>query len=143
MAQEMTKVFDTPEGCDLVVKNIIEGKVEVTGWDKPQTQVTAVQHGADIEIEIRQDGRHVIARTKREGGFVNWSGRPGERKAVDYTVYVPCSSNVQVRCVTAPVRVAEVEGAIRVENVDGSVELDNVSGKVELRQLAPSRSTAR
>jgi DUF4097 and DUF4098 domain-containing protein YvlB len=143
MAQEMTKVFDTPEGCDLVVKNIIEGKIEVTGWDKPQTQVTAVKHSDDIEIEISQDGRKVIAKTKNEGGFMNWLGRLGKKKAVDYTVYVPRSSNVKVKCVTAPVRVAEVEGAIRVENVDGSIELDNVSGEVELRQLRPSRSTAR
>ena len=51
MAQEMTQVFDTPGGCDLVVKNG-EGKVEVTGWDKPQTQITALKQSDGVEIEI-------------------------------------------------------------------------------------------
>jgi len=143
MAQEMTKVFDTPDGCDLVVTNVAEGKIEVTGWDKPQTQITAVQQSDDVEIEIRQDGRQVTAKTRVKRGFLNGLRRLGKKSAVDYTVYVPHSSNVDVRCVTAPVRVAEVEGTVRVENVDGSAELHHVSGKVELRQLRPDRATPR
>lgn len=143
MAQEVTKVFETPEGCDLVVRNTIEGRIAVTGWDKPQTQVTAVKHGDDIEIEISQLGRSVIAETTNIDSPVNRLGQPEKKKAVDYTVYVPRSSNVHVTCVTAPTRVADVEGAVRVENVDGSVELDNVSGQVQLSQLRPSRPAAR
>ena len=47
------------DACDLVVTNIIEGKIEITGWDKPQTQITALKQSDDVEIEIGQDGRQV------------------------------------------------------------------------------------
>lgn len=134
MTQEMTKTFDTPEGCDLVIKNV-EGKIEVTGWDKPQTQIIVVKHSDDIEVEISQDGRKVIAKTKSENGFMDWVGRLGKNKAVDYTVCVPHSSNIKVKCVTGPIRVAEVKGAVRVENVDGQTDLDNVSGEVEAKSV--------
>jgi len=138
----MTQVFDTPAGCDLVVTNTIEGKIEVTGWDKPQTRVTAVKQSDDVEVEIGQDGRQVFAKTVNQGGLMNWLRRLGKKSAVDYSIYVPHSSNVKVKCVTGPVQVAELEGTVRVENTDGSIELDNVRGEVKLRQLKPSRSTA-
>jgi len=137
----MTQVFDTPQGCDLVVQNG-EGKVEVKVWDRRQTQITAVKQSDDIEVEIGQDGRQVFAKTVNQGGLMNWLRRLGKKSAVDYSIYVPHSSNVKVKCVTGPVQVAELEGTVRVENTDGSIELDNVRGEVKLRQLKPSRSTA-
>jgi DUF4097 and DUF4098 domain-containing protein YvlB len=136
MPREVTETLYTPEGCDLVVENPVEGNVEVRGWDKPQTQVTAVKHSDDVEIEVRQDGRRVIARTRHGDGPSNEPGPLGEKKAVDYTVHVPHSSNVEVKCVTGPVRIAEVQGVVRVANADGSIELDHVSGHVKLSQVS-------
>jgi hypothetical protein len=90
MAQEMSKVFDSPEGCDLEVRNV-QGKISVTGWDRLQTQVVARPHQDGVEIEIYQEGRKVVARTvdaQWPAGILNWLSR-GRIPTVDYTVYVP------------------------------------------------------
>ena len=42
MEERIEKTFETPEGCDLVVKNV-RGEITVEGWDQPTTEVIAIR----------------------------------------------------------------------------------------------------
>lgn len=137
MGQEINELFDTPEGCDLVVENV-EGKIEVMGWDKPQTQVTAVKHSDRPEIEISQDGRKVIARTRLEEGplgFLNWFAGGRGNGAVDYTIYVPHNSNVQVKHVNGPTSVVQINGNFDLHGVDGPTQVSQLGGDIHIHTV--------
>jgi hypothetical protein len=130
MEEQIKKTFATPEGCDLVVENI-QGRIDVKGWDRPETEVVAVRHQEWAGVEIEQEGRRVVARTKDErgpGGVLSWFGIK-RTPAVDYTVHVPHASNLKLKSVNGPMHVAQVHGEIRTNNVDGSVTLESVAGQ--------------
>jgi len=131
MEEQIKKTFATPEGCDLVVENI-QGRIDVKGWDRPETEVVAVRHQEWAEVEIHQEGRRVVARTEDErgpGGVLSWFGIK-RVPAVDYTVHVPHASNLRLKSVNGPMHVAQVHGEIRTNNVDGSVTLDSIADQV-------------
>ena len=132
MEERIEKTFATPEGCDLVVKNV-RGKILVQGWDRPETEVVAVHRKGKAEIEITQDGRKVIARTKHEHNspfLLGWLTK-GDVPVVDYTVRVPTTSNVKLENVNGPISASQVRGRVKVNNVDGSAILDEISGEIK------------
>jgi hypothetical protein len=135
--QERTvKTFATPEGCKLVVENV-KGQIVVEGWDRPETEITAVRHQEWAEVEIIQDDDKVIARTKNARGdgeqgigqLLNWFSSD-RTPTVDYSVRVPFASNVKLKNVNGPIEVRQTQGKVRVNNVDGSATLEEIEGDV-------------
>ena len=132
MEEKIEKTFDTPEGCDLVVENV-RGEIIVEGWDRPETEVVAIRRKGEAEIEITQDGRKVIARTKHEHqafAWLDWLTK-GSAPVVDYTVRVPVTSNVKLKNVNGPIGASQVQGQVKVNNVDGSANLHAISGEIK------------
>jgi len=131
MTEETKKTLATPDGCDLVVENV-QGKISVEGWDRPETEVIAVRHQEWAEIEIYQEGRQVVARTKDRRGPPRLLNRSGKDRTptVDYAVRVPHASNVRLKNVNGPVHVAHVQGNVHTNNVDGLSTLQAITGQV-------------
>jgi hypothetical protein len=132
MEEKIEKTFATPEGCDLVVENV-RGEISVEGWDRPETEVVAVHRKGQAEIEITQDGRKVIARTKHERQALAWLDwlTKGGPPIVDYTVRVPVTSNLKLSNVNGPIGASQVQGRIKVNNVDGSASLHAIGGEIK------------
>jgi hypothetical protein len=132
MEERIEKTFSTPEGCDLVVENV-KGQIVVEGWDRPETQVVAIRHQDYAEIEITQDGKKVIARTKHDQGPLQWLEwlTKGRTPEVDYTVHVPVASDLKLKNVSGPIKATQVRGNVRVNNVDGPATLADISGPVK------------
>ncbi len=131
MEERIEKTFETPEGCDLVVKNV-RGEITVEGWDQPMTEVVAIRRKGKAEIEIFQDGRQVTARIKDEHngfGVLNLFTK-GSTPVVDFVVRMPVTSNAKLTNVNGPIRAAQVNGKCKINNVDGSAVLDRVTGEI-------------
>ena len=142
MQERIEKAFETPQGCDLVVENV-RGEITVEGWDHPKTEVIAVQRKGEAEIEITQDGRKVIARTKYEdngSGWLNWLTK-GSSPTVDYMVRVPVASAVKLKNVNGPISVSQVRGQVRINNVDGTASLNAVSGEIQAETVNGTLTT--
>jgi hypothetical protein len=131
MEKELKKTFATPDGCDLVVENV-KGQILVEGWDRAETEVVAAYNeGADIEIS--QDGRKVIVRTKAQqnvvNGLLDLLTKGHNAFAVDYTVHVPHNSNLKLKNVNGPVSASQVRGKVKINNVDGPATLEAITGE--------------
>jgi hypothetical protein len=125
------KTFDTPDGSHLVVENV-QGPITVTGWDRPQIEVSATPRQDWVQVEIEQHDGKVIARTVHEqsrGKWMNWFD--GSRSPyVEYAVNVPHTSDLELKNVEGPITVRHCQGKIRVQNVDGQVTLDHTKGDI-------------
>ncbi len=132
MGDRITETFETPQGCDLVVENV-RGVITVEGWDKPTTEVVAVTRQGEPEIEITQEGRRVLVRTKYERGVLDWLDWlfKGNTPLVDYTVHVPVASDLKLKNVNGPISASGVRGQVRIHNVDGTAKLRGIVGKVK------------
>ena len=132
MDEQIEKTFATPEGCDLIVENV-RGEIIVEGWDQPSTQVVAVHRKGKADIEITQEGRKVIARTKHERNGVFWLDwlTKGGAPIVDYTVRVPYASDLKLKNVNGTISAARVQGTVHVNNVDGTAVLSAIEGHIQ------------
>jgi len=131
MAETVERTFSTPEGCDLTVKNV-SGTVSVEGWERPETEVVATKHVDWAEVQIQQEGRQVIVRTKDErgaNGFLDWLVRHRTPK-VDLAVHVPYVSNIEVTNVNGVIEISRIQGSATTHNVDGPTRVEDVSGSV-------------
>ena len=132
MDEQIEKTFAMPEGCDLVVENV-RGEITVEGWDQPNTQVVAIRRKGKADIEISQEGRKVIARTKHERNGVFWLDwlTKGGAPVVDYTVHVPYASDLNLKNVNGAISAAQVQGTVHINNVDGTAVLSTIEGHVK------------
>jgi hypothetical protein len=131
MEARIEKTFETPEGCDLVVKNV-RGEITVEGWDQPATEVVAVRRKGNAEIEIFQEGRRVTARIKdeRNGFGILDLFTKGNTPVVDFLVRVPVASDTKLTNVNGTIRATQLSGKAKINNVDGSAILDRVTGEI-------------
>lgn len=113
------------------------GKVEVTGWDKPQVNVHAVLPSSETRVDVHTDhGRTTIA--VRFPGSWRWGGG-GD---ADLKINIPRGSELDVTSVSADVtstgvlgtqRLKTVSGRIKAELGPADVEAKTVSGDVTLK----------
>jgi hypothetical protein len=129
MAEAIQKTFDVPGDSQLVVENI-KGPITITGWDRPQAEVTATPEQDWAEIEIEQHDHKVVARTKTEQGQPRWMNwfNSSQTPHVEYSVKVPYATDIHVKNVEGPIAVRHCKGKIRINTVEGKVTLDHVQG---------------
>jgi hypothetical protein len=111
------------------------GRVEVTGWDKPQVSV---------QSNLRNDSTHLDVRSERGRTSItvhlpgSWAGG-GE---ADLKIQIPRGSELDVTTVSADVistgvlgmqRLKTVSGRIKAEFAQADIEAKTVSGDVDLK----------
>lgn len=112
----------------------VSGRVEVSGWDRPEVSVRA-ELGAGVErVDVTSD--HGLTAVKVV------LPHPGHHGDADLHVRVPKESEVTVSAVSADVMTSGVLGVQRINTVSGDVmaelagsdlELKSVSGDVKLK----------
>ena len=102
----------------------INGRIEVTGSDRPAVSVKA-ELGADVDhVEVTSSGDHTVVR-------VIPRGHSGGHDETLLRVQVPKGSQVEVSAVSATVTSTGVLGAQRLKSVSGDVSAEIGPGDVE------------
>src|SRR5579884_4278907 len=112
----------------------VSGSVSIQAGDEGTIAVRATKRGFDearenTEIDIDAQSNHVDVhtRSRREGTF-----RHGKLASVDYVVTVPPGTAVEVKTVSANVRVAGTAARIGVQTVSGNVDLAHAEGETHV-----------
>lgn len=118
-----------------------DGKVEVTGWDRPEVELVAEfipgRGGREVKLDVqRMDGglKILVDRPRTRSFFVFNFGRHVEPK-VNLTLKVPRKLLMAVRTVDGPIRVQSLEGYADCHTVDGNIEVQDVAGEVHARAV--------
>ncbi len=122
------KVAADPHGT-VEISNVA-GRIEVSGWDDPEVQVSAeISSGVD-RIDVTSDkGRTTIKvivpnHSTFHGGWANLSVR------------VPRGSDLEVSAVSADVSEANVDGGLALKTVSGDVKADFGSKDTEVKTVS-------
>lgn len=130
----VTVPFSNPDRPGLLEANLINGSIEVTGYD-----------GKDVVIEARTRTRKYSRDKSREEGMkrlvMTSTGLQVEEqhnemqvtaashmRAVDFTIKVPRKTNLKLGTVNG--------GHIIVENVEGDLELNNTNGSIQAKKVS-------
>lgn len=110
----------------------VNGSVKVHGWSQADVLVKAcVQTAADTESEAQALVPQISI--AQGAGQIEPSGPSNNEHrywSVSYEVWVPNSSNLDLKAHNGSIRVETVHGAIRFHTVNGSVSLADVGGDV-------------
>jgi DUF4097 and DUF4098 domain-containing protein YvlB len=110
------------------------GRVEVTGWDKPQVSVHSAFPKDNTHVDVRSDHGRTSITVRSVGHF-----GPAE---ADLRINIPRGSELDVTSVSADLissgvlgmqRLKTVSGKIRAEFAQADVEAKTVSGDVDLK----------
>lgn len=128
------------------------GVVTVTGWEAPLVKVIALKRrpngwwGGRIfdQTAVRLDHDRQTVTVVTEDG----SGRPARPllgpalAPVEYTLFVPRRSHLQVRTTSARLALEDLTGDLQAETVSGPVWLSRLSGALNLRTVSGTVSGA-
>ena len=126
----------------------ISGSINVTAWDRPNVDVSALVYGADRDAVNRthvvtQGGSDISVSTEYDntGIFGNHNGAE-----VDYTIRVPKTIAVSVTNVSGPTTLNGLAGDVNASEISGrldaglgrltgarNVKLDAISGRITVR----------
>jgi len=129
-----------PQGLVEIVN--VAGSVEVSGWDRPEVEVTGTA-GEQVErVDVTTSGTTTSIRVQARSGMS--MGRSAEANLV---VRVPAKSSIKATLVSADLKLNGVQGDVNFQtvsgdvsgNVGGNLHASTVSGGVQL--MAQSAKT--
>ncbi|GHA20206.1 hypothetical protein GCM10008090_32680 [Arenicella chitinivorans] len=130
-AERIDRTLDVdPTG--LIRTEIIDGKVLVEGWNKPQIRVTGDVDNAR-DFVFKTDGDETLIETESKGGFWGGNNRGGHAKL---TIYVPRQSALLLEGVSTSFAIIKVDGPVNTSTMSGDISLDGGKGKVKLESVS-------
>jgi hypothetical protein len=125
------------QGVDRVRVENVNGRVDLTAWDRDYVRVTAVKSGTPSALEntlirVTQPGAEIKIETvalRHEHLFSFLFGRNRLAK-VEYQILLPATTVVRLETVNGSVDVDGRQAETRAETVNGSVHLRGIRGVV-------------
>ncbi|MCB0722412.1 MAG: hypothetical protein KDC42_08910 [Ignavibacteriae bacterium] len=114
------KVFKTEEDKIRIIAKMTT-RVRRRDLDKPIK---------DISINIDESGNEIIVQTDMHDVKDGFTISFGNKRSVDYIVYVPARFEVNINNVSGNVEARDIEGDVNIDLVNGNINLDNISGAI-------------
>ena len=112
--------------------DIVSGSIRVTGWDRPEVQVTGTI-GDDVEaLEVSGSGKSVSIELDVPD---SWGRRHREIDA-HLEISVPAGARLTVETVSADITVSEVGGSVELASVSGGVKLSGSPTRAEVESVS-------
>lgn len=129
------QVAADPRG-EVDVSNI-SGRIEVTGWDKPQVAVTADLSGDSQRVRVITGGGHTrVCVTYGNSNGCDSNGWSGDSGSVRLEIKVPRESQLEVSAVNADITSRGVAGTQRLHTVSGDIDAELGSGNDEVNSVS-------
>jgi hypothetical protein len=107
----------------------VSGKIEVSGWDRPEVSVHAELAGGVEGVEVSSEGGHTSIKVRQPHG-------PGDGSEAHLRVKIPKDSELDVSAVSADVTTSGVFGVQRLSTVSGDVSAELAGADVELKTVS-------
>jgi DUF4097 and DUF4098 domain-containing protein YvlB len=94
----------------------VAGSVDLTGWDRPEIEVTGTAGDEVDRIEVTRSGSRSVVRVISRSGPSTSRGNDTQ-----LTVHVPIKNAVTVTLVSADLTLGSLQGNVRLQTVSGDV----------------------
>lgn len=124
----------------------VGGRVDVSGWDKPEVAVTGTLDSDSDRLEVESSGNRTSIRVV-DAEDSHWRLRVRARPAASLSVRVPRGSSLSATLVSADLSISDVQGNQELQTVSGNVtttavhdvRIHTVSGNLHLSAGPDSR----
>lgn len=123
----LERSFPASNETTLELRNL-SGQVEVFAWEEPQVRVVATRRSPAVETHLEQSDNRLHVHT-----HLLQSSAPASDRVVDYVVWAPMGSSLQLRQETGTLLVESFRNDVLVETVAASVVVRNLSGPTTIK----------
>jgi len=123
------RVFPVSRNPRLMLTNY-SGTISVKSWHNPEIKAICTKYSQNVEIDTESNGNKVTLATH----VMDKLASPDKAK-VDYQIYIPEESNVEIRSNLGSVTVEKIKGEVRIDVVDAAVKATGVAGYLNARSL--------
>lgn len=111
---------------------IVNGRIEVRGWEKNEVRVEARGAGAD-RLEVDASAGWVSIRVQHGFGMLPWHFGKTE---VDLELRVPFGSRIEAKTINGPIRARDVRGTVSFYSVNGKIEVEGSPREIDLETVS-------
>jgi hypothetical protein len=127
------RVTADPQGTVEIVS--VAGAVDVSGWDRPEVEVTGTVGDQVDHVDLNSAGGRVTVHVVASAG-----AEFGDKTVARLQVHVPAKSTIVARLVSADLKLSAVTGEVKLQTVSGDItgevggdlSASTVSGDVKL-----------
>ena len=124
--EAVDKTIDVPTSNKIYIEND-QGNIKVTGWGKPQMQVSGTLDKRAKGYRFRNKGSRTEFIVEMPDRYKNSNG-----KGSYLTIYVPKQNLVSLESVNADMEIKQLAAGLTIDTVYGDIELQSVSGRINL-----------
>ena len=128
-ADRSEKVFPVSKIPNLMVTNYT-GAVSVKGWQNSEIKIISTKYSQNVEIDTEANTSKVRVSTHVLDKLAST-----EKAKVDYQIYVPEESNLDIRSNMGSVEVENIKGEVAIDVVEAAVKIVGVTGYLHTRSL--------
>ena len=128
--QEITKRATVESDATIEVSNV-QGRVDVTAWNRNEVELVAVLENSKDELEFEAEEGHVRIEVDRPHGRYH----DDEDDAI-LTLHVPQGARLIIDTVSADITIVGVKGEQTLESVSGEVETQAFDAPVSLSSVS-------
>jgi DUF4097 and DUF4098 domain-containing protein YvlB len=146
LTERFEKTYPLGAGGEVQLRNV-NGGVKLEAWDRNEVRVQAlkkVRAGSDedarkvmgqtkVEVSKTAGGLKIATRLpKRDDGFFAWLTGNQVNVAVEYQVWVPRGTRLEVGSVNGGVQLTGTRGQAHLQTTNGAISVARVTGDLEL-----------
>jgi hypothetical protein len=128
-AEREEKTFNVGEAPTIILINY-SGLISVEGGQQKFVKIIGIRHSENVEIDTEASPRRV-----RVTSHVLDRLATAENTVVDYELYVPERSNLEIRSNMGDVAVRNIRGQVSVDVVEAAVKVEGVEGYINACSL--------
>jgi len=117
-----------PQGTVEIVS--VAGSVEISGWDKPEVEVTGSVGDQVDHVDLNSANGRVSVHVVPHSGFSH-----DDNSTARLLIHVPARSAIVARLVSADAKISNVSGEVRLQTVSGDVSGD-VGGNLNVTTVS-------
>lgn len=132
--KRLSKTYPMKSGGSLFIENVV-GEITVRTWNKNEIKIDVDLRGRyrdRIEIEIFRRDNEFEVTTNYDRHEKYWD-EEYNRHSVEYEVYIPKNTRIDIKGMTSSVEIEEIENDIQVNVLTGDIYVNNINGNADLR----------
>ena len=128
-ADRIEKSFPVSKNASLMLTNYT-GTISVKSWQNPEVKVSCTKYSQNVEIDTELTGSKVRVAT-----HVLDKLAAADKNRVDYQVYVPEETTLEILNNMGTVDVENIKGSVKVDVIEAAVKITGVQGGVQATSL--------
>jgi DUF4097 and DUF4098 domain-containing protein YvlB len=128
-SERIEKVFPVLKSPTLMLTNY-SGSIVIKSWQNPEVKALCTKFSQNVEVDIESVGNkihlstHVLDKLAIE-----------EKARVDYQIFTPEESNLEIRTNLGSVVIEKIKGEVRIDVMAAPVRVFQVAGYLDVRSL--------